>query len=50
VVQYVLSEPRGTDRLLLAEAVERAADAVLQVMEEGLERVMNVFNRRPEGG
>jgi len=49
VVQYVLSEPRGTDRLLLAEAVERAADAVLQVMEEGLERVMNAFNQKIDG-
>jgi PTH1 family peptidyl-tRNA hydrolase len=49
VVQYVLSEPRETDRLLLAEAVERAADAVLQVMEEGLEGVMNAFNQKIDG-
>jgi PTH1 family peptidyl-tRNA hydrolase len=50
VVDYVLSEPRGKEANLLEEAVQTAALGVLQLMEEGLERVMNVFNRRPEGG
>jgi PTH1 family peptidyl-tRNA hydrolase len=49
VVDYVLSEPRGKEANLLDEGVHTAAAGVLQLMEEGLERVMNVFNRRTEG-
>jgi PTH1 family peptidyl-tRNA hydrolase len=48
VVDYVLSDPRGKEATLLEEAVQTAALAVLQLMEEGLERVMNVVNRRNE--
>ena len=50
VVQYVLSEPRGKEADTLEEAVHIAADGVSQLLEEGLERVMNVFNRRSADG
>ena len=46
VVDYVLSEPRGGEALLLEEAVHQACDAVLQLMEGGLERIMNVVNKK----
>lgn len=49
VVEYVLSEPRGKQAQALREAVHTAADGVLQLIEVGLEEVMNVFNRRSEG-
>ncbi len=49
VMDYVLSEPRGNEANLLDDGVHKAAACVLQLMEEGLERVMNVFNRRTEG-
>ena len=46
VVDYVLSEPRGKQADALEEAVHVAADGVIRLLEEGLEKVMNVFNRR----
>jgi PTH1 family peptidyl-tRNA hydrolase len=46
VVEYVLSEPRGKEVDALEEAVHFAADGVVQLLQEGLEKVMNVFNRR----
>jgi PTH1 family peptidyl-tRNA hydrolase len=46
VVEYVLSEPRGKEAQALEEAVHVAADGVVQLLEEGLEKVMNDFNRR----
>jgi PTH1 family peptidyl-tRNA hydrolase len=46
VVDYVLSDPRGKEADALEEAVHIAADGVVQFLEEGLEKVMNVFNRR----
>jgi peptidyl-tRNA hydrolase, PTH1 family len=45
VVDYVLSEPRGKEADVLEEAVHSAADGVVQLLEQGLEKVMNVFNR-----
>jgi PTH1 family peptidyl-tRNA hydrolase len=48
VVDYVLSEPRGKEADALEEAIHTAADAVLRLMEEGMERVMNAFNRRSQ--
>jgi PTH1 family peptidyl-tRNA hydrolase len=48
VVQYVLSAPRGKEAQALEEAVHLAADGVIQLLEHGLEKVMNVFNRRTE--
>ena len=50
VVEYVLSEPRGKEADILEEAIHFAADGVIQLLEEGLERVMNVFNRRSADG
>jgi PTH1 family peptidyl-tRNA hydrolase len=46
VVKYVLDEPPGDEEPLVAEAVQRAADAVLLLLAEGPERVMNEYNRR----
>ena len=46
VVDYVLSEPRGKEADVLEEAVHIAADGVIQLLEQGLDKVMNVFNRR----
>lgn len=46
VVEYVLDEPRGDEEPLLAEAVRRAADAVLLLLAEGASQVMNAYNRR----
>jgi PTH1 family peptidyl-tRNA hydrolase len=46
VVDYVLSEPKGKEAGFLEEAVQFAADGVIQLLEQGLEKVMNVFNRR----
>jgi PTH1 family peptidyl-tRNA hydrolase len=45
VVDYVLSEPKGKEADALEEAVYVAADGVIQLLEQGLEKVMNVFNR-----
>jgi PTH1 family peptidyl-tRNA hydrolase len=46
VVDYVLDEPRGDEASLVAEAVRRAADAVLLLLAEGPSKVMNAYNRR----
>ncbi|MCX7029932.1 MAG: aminoacyl-tRNA hydrolase [Spirochaetes bacterium] len=46
VVEYVLDEPRADEEPLVAGAVQRAADAVLLLLAEGPERVMNEYNRR----
>jgi PTH1 family peptidyl-tRNA hydrolase len=46
VVEYVLGEPRGDEEALVAGAVQRAADAVLLLLAEGPDRVMNEYNRR----
>ena len=44
VADYVLSEPPASERKLLREAVTRAQEAVVCMLEEGLERAMNRFN------
>ncbi|UCF98729.1 MAG: aminoacyl-tRNA hydrolase [Spirochaetaceae bacterium] len=49
VVRYVLSAAKGKEAVALEESVYRAAEAVVQLQKEGLEKVMNVFNRRAEG-
>jgi PTH1 family peptidyl-tRNA hydrolase len=46
VIDYVLAEPRREEALLLEEAVQRAAEAVLQLAEVGPEGVMNALNQR----
>ena len=50
VVEYVLSEPRGKEADALEEAIHIAADCVIRLQDEGLEKVMNVFNRRSVDG
>ena len=47
-VDFVLDEPAHTDRPLLAEAAERARDAVFCWIEHGIDRAMNMFNRSDE--
>ena len=43
-VDFVLDKPAETDRLLLDEAIKRAAEAVLCWVECGVETAMNTFN------
>lgn len=43
-VEFVLSRPGETERLLLVEAIERAREAVLCWVERGIEAAMNEFN------
>jgi PTH1 family peptidyl-tRNA hydrolase len=50
VVDYVLSEPKGKEADALEEAVHFAADGVIRLLEQGLEKVMNVFNIRSVDG
>ena len=47
-VDFVLDEPTETDKTLLAEAAERARDAVFCWIEHGIESAMNNFNRSGE--
>jgi PTH1 family peptidyl-tRNA hydrolase len=49
VVDYVLAPPEEIEAPLIAEAVERAADAVLRLPEDGLEQVMNGLNQQKRG-
>jgi peptidyl-tRNA hydrolase, PTH1 family len=44
VIDHVLSVPRGEDAELFEQAIARAADAVLCVVEDGPVRAMNRFN------
>jgi len=44
-VDFVLDEPPRADRALLAEAVDRARDAVLCWIEHGIDKAMTMFNR-----
>jgi PTH1 family peptidyl-tRNA hydrolase len=43
-VDFLLSQPRGDERIALDGAIERAADAVLCWLIEGIEPAMNRFN------
>ena len=49
LVDYVLEPFRKTERAAVDEAVDRAADAVLFAVEEGLDAAMNRYNRRETG-
>jgi len=44
LADYVLGRPAGEDRDLLAEAKERAADAVGMILTQGVPEAMNQFN------
>lgn len=47
-VDFVLDEPSRADKALLAEATERARDAVLCWVEHDIDKAMNMFNRSGE--
>lgn len=47
-VNFVLDEPSQADKALLAEATERAREAVLCWIEHGIDKAMNMFNRSGE--
>ena len=52
VANYLLSDPTREQRSLLNEAERRAAEAVLHILEHGVESAMNAYNRasaRPAG-
>ncbi len=44
---WVLRRPGKADREVLDDAVERAADAIEQLVAEGVERTMATVNRKP---
>jgi peptidyl-tRNA hydrolase, PTH1 family len=46
--KYVLSQFRKSEVPLFDDAVEKAAQAVRTIVEEGPQAAMNKFNRRPE--
>jgi PTH1 family peptidyl-tRNA hydrolase len=43
---FVLRKPGKADRITLDVAIERAADAVEQLLAEGIDATMNTVNRR----
>ena len=45
VADWLLSDPTPTERPLLFEAEQRAAEAVVHMLEHGVESAMNVYNR-----
>jgi PTH1 family peptidyl-tRNA hydrolase len=45
VIGYVLGIPPPGEGNMLKEAVERAADGILQLVQDGPDRVMNVLNQ-----
>jgi PTH1 family peptidyl-tRNA hydrolase len=49
VVDHVLSPPGEAEAPLIAAAVARAAEAVLRVLEDGPEQVMNGLNQQTRG-
>jgi PTH1 family peptidyl-tRNA hydrolase len=48
VVDYVLGIPQGEECELLKSAEKKAAEAVLCILENGVERTMSFFNAREE--
>jgi len=46
LVSYVLTPFRRDDLETVAEMVERAADSVRIILKEGLDKAMNLFNRK----
>jgi len=43
-VDFLLSQPRGDERIALDTAIERAADAAMVWLSEGIDAAMNRFN------
>lgn len=50
MVDHVLGKFRQSEREAIAEAIERAADAVEVALAEGFEKAMNRFNQEPTSG
>ncbi|GIW48250.1 MAG: hypothetical protein KatS3mg078_2127 [Deltaproteobacteria bacterium] len=46
VVNYVLSEFRKEEKELLDKVLDKAGDAVLEIINQGIESAMNKFNKR----
>jgi len=49
LVDHVLTPFSEEERRVMAPVVERAADAVLYIVEHGVDAAMNIFNGPPEG-
>lgn len=49
LADYVLGRPRGESRKILEEARERAAEAVVMLMTEGVSAAMNRYNSHGSG-
>ena len=45
VADWLLSDPTPSERRLLHQAERRAADAVIYLLEHGVEAAMNIYNR-----
>ena len=48
MVDWVLGHFQGQDEVEIKEAVSRAADAVAEIMENGVDSAMNLFNGKPK--
>jgi PTH1 family peptidyl-tRNA hydrolase len=46
VVKYVLSDPSPDELRLIQEAIEKTADAILLLLREPPQKVMNVLNQK----
>lgn len=46
LADYVLGHPTGEDRKILDEAEGRAAEAVVSILTDGMDRAMNKFNTK----
>lgn len=46
VVNYVLSEFRKEEKALLDKVLDKAGNAVLEIINQGIESAMNKFNKR----
>jgi PTH1 family peptidyl-tRNA hydrolase len=46
VIDFVLSEPPDDEKKAVMEAAEKTAEAFLGILEDGPEKVMNMFNRK----
>lgn len=49
VINYVLNRPGSQDKLLIDEAVEKAAQGILRLLSEEPQKVMNELNRKQSG-
>ncbi len=46
VVDWVIGKPMGEDAKILRETLDKAADAVIVLIEQGIDRAMNRFNTK----